>query len=173
MSASLTTEARAQGEPASDFLKQLRAGNYFDIAIKYLDRLDQYPGVDAELKNAVKLEKAQTFIDAAIASRNGKDRDKYFVDALASLQGFLDKGDHPRVPEARLRLGNLQRFRGLQKLIGDPTPEDKKVARETYLAAAKTFDSIIADLKAKLTACLLYTSPSPRDLSTSRMPSSA
>ncbi len=152
MSASLTTEARAQGEPASDFLKQLRAGNYFDIAIKYLDRLDQYPGVDAELKNAVKLEKAQTFIDAAIASRNGKDRDKYFVDALASLQGFLDKGDHPRVPEARLRLGNLQRFRGLQKLIGDPTPEDKKVARETYLAAAKSFDSIIADLKAKLTA---------------------
>ena len=30
-----------------------------------------------------------------------------------------------------------------------------------------------AHIKALLTTCLLYTSPSPRDLSTSRMPSSA
>ena len=30
-----------------------------------------------------------------------------------------------------------------------------------------------ADLKTRFIVCLLYTSPSPRDLSTSRMPSSA
>ena len=32
---------------------------------------------------------------------------------------------------------------------------------------------VLADVPAMLMSCLLYTSPSPRDLSTSRMPSSA
>ena len=32
---------------------------------------------------------------------------------------------------------------------------------------------VIAEINAELGNCLLYTSPSPRDLSTSRMPSSA
>ena len=35
------------------------------------------------------------------------------------------------------------------------------------------WDSVQAQLKALPSTCLLYTSPSPRDLSTSRMPSSA
>ena len=35
------------------------------------------------------------------------------------------------------------------------------------------FDALIEGLKAQHNGCLLYTSPSPRDLSTSRMPSSA
>eukprot|EP00831_Metopus_contortus_P021702 TRINITY_DN1975_c0_g1_i2.p1 TRINITY_DN1975_c0_g1~~TRINITY_DN1975_c0_g1_i2.p1 ORF type:complete len:296 (+),score=59.99 TRINITY_DN1975_c0_g1_i2:177-1064(+) len=35
------------------------------------------------------------------------------------------------------------------------------------------FDALLQDLTAKPNTCLLYTSPSPRDLSTSRMPSSA
>ena len=37
----------------------------------------------------------------------------------------------------------------------------------------KTKDKIHQQIKARLSTCLLYTSPSPRDLSTSRMPSSA
>ena len=62
------------------------------------------------------------------------------------------------------------------KLVnGDSLKELKKIPNET-------FDLIFADppynlqLKSELTrpdSCLLYTSPSPRDLSTSRMPSSA
>ena len=34
-------------------------------------------------------------------------------------------------------------------------------------------DNILPAFKSKFNGCLLYTSPSPRDLSTSRMPSSA
>ena len=34
-------------------------------------------------------------------------------------------------------------------------------------------EQILLDLSKQIKACLLYTSPSPRDLSTSRMPSSA
>ena len=41
-------------------------------------------------------------------------------------------------------------------------------------ACAKLFDNTMLDAySACVYACLLYTSPSPRDLSTSRMPSSA
>ena len=58
--------------------------------------------------------------------------------------------------------GNLNR---LQDLLQDFTPEQKSRVKIVF-----------HDLKAAvnpLIACLLYTSPSPRDLSTSRMPSSA
>ena len=64
---------------------------------------------------------------------------------------------------------------------GHDVPEDKIVARyhrtHNYLPIAISlahriyiFDNTITP---RLGACLLYTSPSPRDLSTSRMPSSA
>ena len=39
--------------------------------------------------------------------------------------------------------------------------------------AYRAYESLDAATKEKLKGCLLYTSPSPRDLSTSRMPSSA
>ena len=43
-----------------------------------------------------------------------------------------------------------------------------------YLGAGAGEDAVMAARHgAKVTCCLLYTSPSPRDLSTSRMPSSA
>eukprot|EP00831_Metopus_contortus_P037299 TRINITY_DN2938_c0_g1_i3.p3 TRINITY_DN2938_c0_g1~~TRINITY_DN2938_c0_g1_i3.p3 ORF type:complete len:115 (-),score=26.88 TRINITY_DN2938_c0_g1_i3:125-469(-) len=44
--------------------------------------------------------------------------------------------------------------------------------RSTYIKAINTVYELNV-MEAKLTPCLLYTSPSPRDLSTSRMPSSA
>ena len=45
------------------------------------------------------------------------------------------------------------------------------VYASTGITASTT--AVVADVAAKRDACLLYTSPSPRDLSTSRMPSSA
>ena len=49
----------------------------------------------------------------------------------------------------------------------------ERLGKQTY----PHFELIIADSKSKdhtkAVCCLLYTSPSPRDLSTSRMPSSA
>ena len=153
----LANQSNAEGEPARDFLKQLRAANYFDTAINYLNRLDQYPGVDPDLKSALELEKAQTLIEAAASSRTAKDVDRYMVDALASLEKFLKNPKHPRASEARMRLGTMQRFRGAQLLMGKADgdaalAEQKKKAREAYLASGKTFDAIIVDLKEKLTA---------------------
>ena len=46
MAGSFCSVAVAEGEPAEDFLKRLRAAGYYDTALAYLDRLDQYPGVE-------------------------------------------------------------------------------------------------------------------------------
>ena len=43
----------------------------------------------------------------------------------------------------------------------------------TYAEAMRNLPKVHAEIEALFYICLLYTSPSPRDLSTSRMPSSA
>ena len=59
------------------------------------------------------------------------------------------------------------------KLIGRESVFTKKVSDGKKIRKNKIIANIKAKTKTILTACLLYTSPSPRDLSTSRMPSSA
>ena len=50
---------------------------------------------------------------------------------------------------------------------------DMPVVLETNPAHRVPFTRVDAPAELKVMGCLLYTSPSPRDLSTSRMPSSA
>ena len=62
-------------------------------------------------------------------------------------------------------------------------PPPPRTPEEKYTDLVKKYNDLVAnykargvagdELRARLTHCLLYTSPSPRDLSTSRMPSSA
>lgn len=139
------------GEPAEDFLKRLRAAGYHDIAIRYIDRLEEFPGVDANLLDAVALEKAQIHIDAAVSARNPAARDESFVAAEKELAEFLKLTSHPRISEARLQLGKLQMVRAAQLLSGKVDEEKRKLARESYLAAAKTFDAIVDNLREQLT----------------------
>ena len=54
-----------------------------------------------------------------------------------------------------------------------PKPIEKEKLVAEKLNGRLAMLGIVAGLGAYLTTCLLYTSPSPRDLSTSRMPSSA
>ena len=68
-----------------------------------------------------------------------------------------------------------------EEKIGKEVKENTSTAQDTSAVSTsieevkmegKFFD-LSLDLKTKVKNCLLYTSPSPRDLSTSRMPSSA
>jgi tetratricopeptide (TPR) repeat protein len=145
-----TTVTAKAGEPAEAFLNQLRAAGYFDMAIEYLDRLDGYPGVSNELASAVLLEKAQTFIDAAVAARQIDERDEFFKQAEEQLGAFLKAGSHPRQSQARLQLGRLQMVRAAQLQGSDPDQEKITAARKAYLAAAGTFDTIVESLREKL-----------------------
>ena len=143
-------DLRAQGEPAQTFLDQLRAEGYFEMAVIYLDRLEQYPGVSQELLAASSLEKAQTYISAAVASTDARQRDQKFKDAEAELRAFAGQGAHPRIAEARAQLGRLQMVRASQLMAGEPDDAKRESARQSYLEAGKTFDAIVEELTVKL-----------------------
>lgn len=150
LSLGLAGRATANGEPAEAFVKQLRNAGYFDSVITYLDRADSLPGVAPSFLAAIPLERAQTYIESALNTRNPENRDKAFSDAEKALEAFLKGGSHPRQSEARLQLGKLQMIRAAQLLAGEPLDTERRQARESYLAAAKTFDLIVNDLRAKL-----------------------
>ena len=150
--AAFATTAHAQGEPAKAFLDQLRAAGYFDTAITYLERLDEYPGVAAEVSDAIPLEKAQTYIDAAVAASTTSERDQQFSRAESALESFLEQGSHPRAAEARLQLGKLQMVRAAQLMSGDVDDEERTAARQSYISAAETFEAIVKEIREKLLA---------------------
>ena len=61
-------------------------------------------------------------------------------------------------------------------LLGIYDPDVKRsnyVAKKYKTVAFHSLEKLIRNVDALSIVCLLYTSPSPRDLSTSRMPSSA
>ncbi len=91
---------------------------------------------------------------------------------LAERKGFLDAlaitGGEPTLHH------DLSRFIGEVKRLGYLVKLDTNGSHPEVLAGlfdAGLLDYVAMDVKAP--PCLLYTSPSPRDLSTSRMPSSA
>ena len=60
-----------------------------------------------------------------------------------------------------------------EKLNYPKTLNFSYVDKDLELVTRDYIKGLILQNKSQLTICLLYTSPSPRDLSTSRMPSSA
>ena len=64
-----------------------------------------------------------------------------------------------------------QRNRDKNRTKKYQTDEDKQIQKETLDISQEVLDEIEVNEDCKL--CLLYTSPSPRDATLSRMPSSA
>ena len=95
---------------------------------------------------------------------------KNFIDFFSPLFGELswDPYDVRRLQGAFL----MQAFPKDKSLIEKRLPEYYvgKKDKRTYL---KWIKQLSKNKRKQFDACLLYTSPSPRDLSTSRMPSSA
>ena len=67
----------------------------------------------------------------------------------------------------------LQSIIGSMRISGGEPTEETIITMRGILSGALNADEEIARTVARYKNCLLYTSPSPRDLSTSRMPSSA
>ncbi|WP_164103455.1 hypothetical protein [Candidatus Laterigemmans baculatus] len=152
---SLAAAPLSAAEPAERFLEQLRSEGYYELAVRFLDRLEDYPGVPAEFLATVDLERAHVLTAAAQASRVSDQRDAYFAAASESLRKFVkEHPDHPRQPEAQLQLGNLLIVRGveLMELGGPPDAKRRSEARAAFNAAADTFNAIVTDLREKLKA---------------------
>ena len=106
----------------------------------------------------------------------GRGEDGYSGDTIF-FQGHASPGMYSRAfMEGRLNGGNLENFRReLQPgggLSSYPHPWLMPDFWE-YPTVSMGLGPIMAIYQARFNDCLLYTSPSPRDLSTSRMPSSA
>lgn len=148
------TEIRSQAEePAQKFVEQLRSQGFHDLAIRYLERIDEFPGVNAAFKDALQLELAQVKLEAGQKSRVIDQRDAYYSEASDALQTFIrDQPSSPRRAEARLQLGNLQLLRGAQlmELGGEPDDARRQKAKAAFLGAAQTFSEIVADLRSVL-----------------------
>ncbi|QDV67034.1 hypothetical protein Poly24_07250 [Rosistilla carotiformis] len=139
-------------EPAEMYLKQLRANRYFDMALIYLDRIEKGAPAPDEIRSALDLERAQTFLEIAGTTRVPTVRDENFLKAEAALRSFVDqKKDHPRVAEARMQLGKLLLTRAVVLLEGRDLDDAKRdTARGSLDAAATVFDQIVEDLRGKL-----------------------
>ena len=70
--------------------------------------------------------------------------------------------------QSRAEAASYENEASLQRTVTIPLVEYDKLKEEQGYIKDKTLIDIIDNID-----CLLYTSPSPRDLSTSRMPSSA
>ena len=115
-----------------------------------------------------------------------KDLEKLVADALSQISAT---DDAKALQDLRVQyLGKKGSITAQLKSLGKLDPEDRPAAGEKINLAKQEVQTAIqakVDLQAKQAmdaklatetidiTCLLYTSPSPRDLSTSRMPSSA
>ena len=98
---------------------------------------------------------SQKQIEAPIAQRQGEPTQKFGIELLDPYAWLRDQDWH--------------------RVMRDPSALANEI--RSYLDAenkwAQQALEPVEELRETLTNCLLYTSPSPRDLSTSRMPSSA
>ena len=94
-----------------------------------------------------------TFFNNQIAPQIGYAKDYELTDEY-------DRKDHD--------LGKPERMPKLD-------PEDLKKRRKSYIGTSEwvNVETVISTSKDQIAVCLLYTSPSPRDATLSRMPSSA
>ena len=84
----------------------------------------------------------------------------------------------PKISQVQYRgSAQVRQMNPIQVPLGDPDLQRRLAAVDQAFDAfeteGKAFYEQNQEQLAELTHCLLYTSPSPRDLSTSRMPSSA
>ena len=107
-------------------------------------------------------------LDALVADAVERLADASDLDALAALDAEL--------------LGKKSAVTAAKKQLGGLDPDDRKVAGQAINAARTSLEAAVAAARERLAAgaraaqyeaCLLYTSPSPRDMRRSRMPSSA
>ena len=117
--------------------------------------------------------------DASPRVDEGGERERErATDAVRSEEDASDVGDASDVATRdgdveTAGVGEAREVRDASALAPDASAATRTTATRTTTASGKTRSTSTKKKKKKKKACLLYTSPSPRDMRRSRMPSSA
>ena len=142
-------------EPVQAFVQGLRDREYFDIAITYLDQMEQQPNLLPELKELLPYERAQTLL-ASARHLNNVDAQRQQLDAAeAAFQQFAKASPgHPLAAQANTWRGRILFEKARVEIFEaeDPSqqsrrPEFQKKARDLLTEARQVLDAAAAQNK--------------------------
>ena len=98
-----------------------------------------------------------------------EEKEKKYKEFVSSV---LEKTKIKTFKDKNNKAINLDEKKSIATILARPDVDEKKLLKLSGIEK-ELFNRASTEIKYKGYICLLYTSPSPRDLSTSRMPSSA
>ena len=129
--------------------------------------------LDGLVRNSVE-ETLNSLLDAEADTLCGAQRYERSADRVDTRAGSYERQLHTKAGEVTLKVPKLRTQTFETAIIERYKRREASIEEsliEMYLAGVSV--RRVEDITEALWGCLLYTSPSPRDLSTSRMPSSA
>src|SRR5262249_32121511 len=103
---------RADEVPHMDFVRALRAKNFSDLALDYLDRLDKDKSTPADIKAAIPLETAQPTNESSPAKRQ-----TLYAQARTEFDAFAKaKPNDPYAAEAKFESARILALQGRSQL---------------------------------------------------------
>lgn len=143
-------------EPVQPFVQGLRDRGYFDIALQYLDQLEQKSSLAPETKELIPFERAQTLL-ASARDQNSADSQRQQLDAAeAAFQQFSKASpNHPLAAQANTWRGRILFEKARVEIFESEDPgrsserqafQDK--ARSLLTEARTVFDAAAKQYKA-------------------------
>ena len=132
-------------EPVEDYLAALQERGYFDVAVRYLDRMNNSDLAPASFKSEAEYRSAMLTVTAARASKSAARRQQLLDQARNSLESFIrTQPQHQSVSLARNQLGNIlvERARALKTKSESDTANQKELAKQSFDTYEEAYDSL-------------------------------
>lgn len=124
-------------EPVLEFLGGLRQRGYYDIAINYLDQVENDATLDPEVRAVLPYERAQTLLQSASQLRNLDDQRKQLNAAQAAFEKFLsDSPEHALAGEANTARGRILIDNARVEIFDGNKPSNTS-SREVFMENAR------------------------------------
>lgn len=138
-------------EPYLEFIRALRAKNYTDLAMEYMDRLNLDRTVPPDIKAAFPLERARVRMDQASHSFNMATRVALFAKARTEFEQYVkEKPNDPYTPEARFESARVLALQGRSQLFKGQRAEEPATKTADYQKAHDMFLQAGREMKAAL-----------------------
>ncbi|HRX79664.1 MAG TPA: hypothetical protein P5307_11420 [Pirellulaceae bacterium] len=143
-------------EPAREFLNGLRERGLHDVALDYLEMMENSPLAPADLKEIILYEKGVTLIEGSRAQRDQALREAVLNDAQQMLKEFTENprtAQHALANSARSQLGNLIVERARMTVEASKKGDKAKLLKEAnalYEQAYNVFNTMQEEVRVQL-----------------------